>query len=213
MNRIVLSPSLPTPDDALANAAAILRNGGAIVAPTDTVYGLFCNALDSEAVAKVVAIKKRQPEHAMPVAIAETAWAQRLARVFPVRAQRLAQRFWPGALTIVLSAVPGLPLPVSPDGRVGIRVPGHVLTVALLRAAAVPLIATSANLSGGPQPVSLDVVDAGVLERVGMVLDAGPLPAGAPSTVVDLTCDPPAMLRQGVIPRADVAETLGCEVI
>ena len=190
-----------------------IQDGGVIVAPTDTVYGLFCNALDPVAVERVCAIKGREAARAMPVAVAGVDAARLLVRDVPDAARRLMERFWPGALTIVLPAVPGLPAPVAPEGTVGVRAPGHGWLLRLLRDTALPLVATSANLSGGPQPTSLDVVAPEVLEAVCFVVDQGDLPVGKPSSVLDLSGAHPRLLREGVLSGEELSVALGAPIL
>ncbi len=190
-----------------------LKGGGVVVAPTDTVYGLFCNALDAAAVERVCSIKGRDAARAMPVAVAGMREAARLVRDVPPAARRLMERFWPGALTLVLPAVPGLPAPVAPEGAVGVRSPAHGWLLSLLRDCGAPLVATSANLSGDVQPVSLECVAPAVLEAADFVVDQGPLPAGKPSSVLDLTGPQARLLREGVLTREELSVALGAPIL
>lgn len=213
MNLVTLSASGRLTPPVHDEIVKCIQDGGVIVAPTDTVYGLFCNALDPVAVERVCAIKGREAARATPVAVAGVREARLLVREVPDAARRMMERFWPGALTIVLPAVPGLPGPVAPEGTVGVRAPGHGWLLRLLRDTALPLVATSANLSGGPQPTSLDVVAPEVLEAVCFVVDQGALPAGKPSSVLDLSGAHPRLLREGVLSREELSVALGAPIL
>lgn len=213
MTRVTLTLPRRLDPPVHADIVRCVREGGVIVAPTDTVYGLFCNALDPQAVERVCAIKGREPGRAMPVAVAGEREAGLLVRDVSEAARRLMGQFWPGALTIVLRAVAELPAAVAPEGTVGVRAPGHDWLLSLLKDAALPLVATSANLSGGPQPVSLDVVPPDVLEAADFVVDQGELPAGKPSSVLDLTGPQPRLLREGVLSREELSVALGAPIL
>lgn len=193
----------------IAHLAEVLSAGGCAVLPTDTIYGLFCNALDADAVGRVIRIKGRDERKALPVAVSGEEQAMRLAREVPDAALELMRRFWPGALTIVVPAAEGVPRSVAPEGTVGLRAPHYPLVQAILKATGVPLVATSANLSGAPQPVSLDLVSPEVLESADAVVDAGLLPAQKPSTVVEVSGSLVRVLRVGVVDRRVLAVALG----
>ncbi len=168
--------------------------------PTETFYGLGANALDPEAVAKVFAAKGRPPDKPLLVLVESVAMAEALVIEVPPLARRLMARYWPGPLTLVLRAAPGLsPGLTAGTGTLGLRVPGHPLALALVRAAACPVTAPSANPHGAPSPRKAEEVLACLAGRVELVLDGGPTPGGAPSTILDLTTEPARVLRDGAV--------------
>jgi len=198
------APVLPADSkDAIAQAARLLTAGGLVVFPTDTVYGVGAHACDASAVERLYVAKERPRDMAIPVLLATVAGLPLVAREVPPVARRLAEAFWPGALTLVLPRRPGLPAILTAGGdSVAVRVPDHPLTRALITALGAPLAGTSANLSGQPSPVTAAEVMAYLGGRVDLVLDGGPCPGGIPSTVLDLTCDPPRVLRPGPVTEA-----------
>lgn len=188
------------PDGAvLGEAAAVLKHGGVVAFPTETFYGLGAAALDGRAVRRIFELKGRPETKPLLVLVDSIAMAGTIAEVGD-RARALAARHWPGALTLVLRARPHVPEEVTAGtGTIGVRVSPHRVAQGLVRALGGPLTAPSANPSGLEPPTTA----AGVLARfegaVEMVLDGGPTPGGEPSTVLDLTVEPPRVLRQGVI--------------
>ncbi len=186
--------------DAITQAAEILIAGGLVVFPTDTVYGVGSHALDAAAVERLYAAKERPRNMAIPVLLASPADLPLAVRHVSPVARRLAEAFWPGALTLVLPRQPMLPAVLTAGGdSVAVRVPDHLVACALIAALGAPLAATSANLSGRPSPVTAQEAAAQLGGRVALVLDGGPCPGGVPSTVLDLTCAPPRILRSGPV--------------
>lgn len=185
----------------LQEAADILRSGGLVVFPTETVYGLGADATDPEAVARIFQVKGRPPDNPLIVHVADAAAVGTVAENIPDVAHRFMARFWPGPLTLVMPAHPALPRIVTAGlDTVAVRSPAHPVAQALLAAARVPLAAPSANRSGMPSPtraehVLADFQDQG--EAIGVLLDAGPCTIGVESTVLDLTSEPPVVLRLG----------------
>lgn len=168
--------------------------------PTDTVYGVGAIAWDAVAVGKLYAAKLRSPDKAIPILLADPADLALVARDLTPAAVRIAERFWPGPLTLVVPRSERVPDAVTAGGdTVAVRVPAHDLARALIRAAGAPLATTSANLSGRPSPVTAAEVAAQLQGRIAMILDGGPCPGGVPSTVVDLTAGRPVILRPGPI--------------
>ena len=188
---------------AITQAAQTLTAGGLVAFPTDTVYGVGAHAFDAETIELLYAAKERPRDKAIPVLLASTADLPLVAREVPSAARRLADAFWPGALTLVLPRHPALPAVLTADGdSVAVRVPDHPVVRALIAALGAPLAATSANLSGQPSPVTAEEVATQLGERVDLILDGGPCPSvgrGVPSTVLDLTLDPPRVLRSGPV--------------
>jgi L-threonylcarbamoyladenylate synthase len=188
-----------TPEDIL-RAVEVLRGGGIVAFPTDTVYGIGAHGMQPRAVGKLYLAKERPRDKAIPLLLPGFEALPEVVASVPEAARALAARFWPGALTIVLHRAPAVPDVVTAGGEtVAVRVPDHALTLALLRALNGPLAATSANLSGEPAPDTADGVLAQLEGRIDLILDGGRCPGGVASTVVDLTVDPPAVLREGEI--------------
>jgi L-threonylcarbamoyladenylate synthase len=195
---------------AIAAAAELLRGGGLVAFPTETVYGLGANALDEAAVRRIFAAKGRPAYNPLIAHLPDAAAARALVADWPEAAARLAAAFWPGPLTLVLrktTAVPAL-LTAGLD-TVAVRVPAHPVARALLRAAAVPVAAPSANPFTRLSPTTAAHVAAGLGDRVDMILDGGATPLGIESTVVALTGDGPRLLRPGALGAAEVEAVLG----
>jgi L-threonylcarbamoyladenylate synthase len=197
--------SMPTirlgtaPQD-IARAVEVLHGGGIVAFPTDTVYGIGAHAMQPCAVDKLYRAKERPRDKAIPLLLPSFEALPEVVASVPDAARAVAARYWPGALTIVLRRAPGVPDVVTAGGEtVAVRMPDHALTLALLRTLDAPLAATSANLSGEPAPDTADGVLAQLEGRIDLLLDGGRCPGGVASTVVDLTVDPPAVLREGAI--------------
>ncbi len=199
----------PSPER-IAPAAACLRRGGLVAFPTETVYGLGANAYDAAAVRRLFAVKGRPPFNPLIVHIAELSQIPQVAAAWPAAAQRLAERFWPGPLTLVVPKHPAIVAEVTAGGpTVAVRLPAHPVARALIRAAGVPVAAPSANRSGELSPTRAAHVLKSLGRAVDIVLDAGPCPRGIESTVVDVTGAVPRILRPGPIPAAMVARVAG----
>jgi L-threonylcarbamoyladenylate synthase len=203
-----VDPQQPDPR-VIAEAAAILRAGGLVAFPTETVYGLGANALDTAAVDRIFHAKGRPASDPLIVHIAAHGDLAALAADPPPIAPALARRFWPGALTIVLKRQSHVPANLA-AGRdtVALRMPAHPVALALIRAAGVPIAAPSANLFSRPSPTTARHVLDDLHGRIDMVLDAGPTMIGVESTVVDLTVEPPAVLRPGGVTLEALREAL-----
>ncbi|MCX8101955.1 MAG: L-threonylcarbamoyladenylate synthase [Geminicoccaceae bacterium] len=207
MTRVV-----PAEEGAIAEAAALLRRGLLVAFPTETVYGLGADATDDRAVAALFRVKGRPAHNPLIVHVAEAAAAEPFA-VFDERARALAERFWPGPLTLVLRQRPGSAITRSATAgldTVAVRVPAHPVALALLRAVGRPVVAPSANPSGRVSPTRAEDVAGELDERVALVLDAGPCTIGVESTVVDLSRpDRAVLLRPGGLPRSELEAILG----
>lgn len=196
---LVVDPRHPDPA-AIGEAARLLRGAGLVAFPTETFYGLGADALDGAAVARVFQVKGRPTDKPLLVLIASLAMAAEVARAVPPRARRLASRYWPGPLTLILPARPGLPSALTADtGTIGVRVPGHAVALALVEAAGGPVTAPSANVHGAAPPRTAAEVLAGLADRVDLVLDGGPTAGGPPSTLLDVTGVRPRVVRAGAI--------------
>ncbi len=194
----------PVIEARIAAAAAVLRRGGVVAYPTETFYGLGALAWDEEAVARLARAKGRPEGKPLPLVAADLAAVEQVAWLDPL-AGRLAERFWPGPLTLVLRAREGLPAAVTAGtGTVGIRVPGSEVARALARAAAGAIVSTSANASGEPPPVRAGDLSPDLSARIDLVLDAGAAPGGLPSTVVAVEEGQVRLVRAGAVPFEDV---------
>ena len=181
-------------------AAAVLRRGGLVAYPTETFYGLGALARDRAALARLARAKLRPEGKPLPLHAADLAQVEEVAVVTP-EAARLAARFWPGPLTLVLAAVPGLDDAITAGtATVAIRVPGSDVARALARAAGGALVSTSANVSGEPPPADAAALSPALVARLDHVLDGGRTPGGLPSTIVSLAADGPRLVRAGVVP-------------
>jgi len=183
---------------ALDRAISILQGGGLIALPTDTVYGLAADAWNGQAVSKLYEVKSRSELKSVPVLVSGEAAIEEVAARPSERVRALAAEFWPGALTMVVERKNELPSEVSATGTVGLRAPDHEFALTLIRKFG-PLAVTSANPSGQPNSTAAVQVIETLSGRVDLVVDGGEIAGGVPSTVVDLTISPPALLRQGPI--------------
>jgi L-threonylcarbamoyladenylate synthase len=201
----MITQLLPSPSS-LPTALRILHSGGLIAFPTDTVYGLAALINDPAAIERIFEAKLRSPNKAIAVLIGELEQLAQVAAQLPDPARHLAERFWPGALTLVVPRHPTLPANLSPTPTIGIRMPDHAFARELLRQAG-PLATTSANLSGGSNPRDAQEVLAQLEGRVELVIDGGDAPGGVPSTVVDCTGPELIILREGAISKAEILAT------
>lgn len=195
---------------AIDHAARLLRAGRLVAFPTETVYGLGANALDAEAVARIYAVKGRPATSPLIVHVASIEMAQSLVANWPETADRLARRFWPGPLTLVLekqSAIP--PIVTAGLSTVGLRMPAHPIALALIRAAGVPLAAPSANRFTELSPTTADHVRRSLGSDVDFILDGGPCQVGIESTVLSLAEARPILLRPGGISRTELEAIVG----
>ena len=204
MRRVVVDARNPD-DQALQDAAFVIRTGGIVAIPTDTLYGLAVSPFNVDAVARVFALKRRRDDRAMPLVAADITQVTERIGPLPAHARRLASHFWPGPLTIVLPAPPTLaPAVTGGTGTVGVRVPAHEVTRALCWACLLPLTATSANISGAAPATDPDDVERTLGGWIDLLIDAGPAPGGAPSTIVDATGPNVTLVREGAIPWAKI---------
>lgn len=193
---------------AVERVARALASGQIVGLPTDTVYGLAADPFRTGAADRLFAVKRRPRERDLPVLVADEEQALSLATAVPATARRLIERFWPGALTLVLPRRPDLAVDLGSDeATVGVRCPAHPVPRALCRAAG-PLATTSANVHGQPPLTTASEVAASFGPAVAVVVDGGPC-TGRPSTVVDCTGEEPKLLRDGRIPWTDVLAALG----
>lgn len=201
---------MPITDQDLDRAAVILRRGGLVAFPTETVYGLGANALDREAILKVYAAKGRPATSPLIVHVASFDMLADVAAEWPDVAQQLAERFWPGPLTLVLRKTNKIPDEVTAGlDTVGVRMPAHPVAKELIRRAGIPLAAPSANLFTQVSPTTAEHVRAGLGSRVEMILDGGPCTVGIESTVLSLAGSSPLLLRPGMVSLAEIESVIG----
>jgi L-threonylcarbamoyladenylate synthase len=206
VQRIIVDAKRPS-QESITAAVRVLQTGGVVAFPTDTLYGLAVDPRRQDAVARLFALKGRESSVAVPLIAASLEQAG-LAAAFTVGETRAAEMFWPGPLTIVARANPSIvPEAVAARGTVAIRVPAHEIARALARAFGFPVTATSANRSGQPPSTSANDV-ATALPDVDALLDGGPAPGGAPSTIIAVNEDGPILLREGAVPWERVIKSL-----
>jgi L-threonylcarbamoyladenylate synthase len=179
-------------------AVGVVQAGGIVAFPTDTVYGIGADLFQPDAVARLYEVKRRSTEKAIPILLGSKEDLPKVVGDIPEFADRLAQEFWPGALTIVLPKSSSVPTIVSSTGTIGVRVPDHPVAQQLLRAVG-PLAATSANLSGTIEAIEATEVYKQLGGTIELIVDAGVTPGGRPSTVIDCTVKPATILREGPI--------------
>jgi len=212
--RLRLTADVLERDPALLEAARILRGGGLVACPTETVYGLGADALNDDAVEKIFAAKQRPHWDPVIVHVADVARAHELTLAWPEAAERLARAFWPGPLTMLLPRAAGI-LNLCTAGRekVGLRLPSHAVAMALIAASGVPVAAPSANRFGHTSPTTAEHVLADLDGRIDAILDAGSCAVGVESTVLDPTTDPATIYRPGGITAEQIRQVLGDVVV
>lgn len=209
MIRLHIDPGRPD-SAAIEEAARVIRTGGVVAFPTETVYGLGANALDPAAIGRVYAAKGRPAYNPLIVHCASRAEARQLSREWPDAAERLARKYWPGPLTLVVQKheiVPGEVTAGLPT--VALRVPDHPVALALMRASGTPIAAPSANPYSELSPTRADHVIKTLGDRIDLILDGGPTQVGIESTVVDVSGPEPLLLRPGTIDRTEIEAVLG----
>lgn len=207
----IIAVDAASPDaDVIARAAQLIRAGGLVAMPTETVYGLAGDALRAESIARIYAAKGRPSHNPLIAHVADAAQAQALAAEWPMMARELATRFWPGPLTLVVRRKAVVPTELSAGlDTFGVRVPDHPVALALIRAAGVPLAAPSANKFTEVSPVTAAQVARGLGAAVDLILDAGHTRVGIESTVVDVSGGRAVLLRPGAISRAELEAVVG----
>ena len=208
MNTIVFHPE--SDPNAVRDAAAILRRGGLVGIPTETVYGLGADALNEEAVVRIFLAKGRPQDNPLIIHVPDASWLEQYCRDVPPEAYRLAERFWPGPLTMILPRQDIVPLQTTGGlETVGVRCPDHPVTLAIIRAAGVPIAAPSGNTSGRPSPTTAAHMIEDMDGKIDGIVDGGPCTVGVESTIIDLTVTPPRLLRPGGLPLEALEEVLG----
>ena len=203
---------LRTEQDAqsIEQAADILRRGGLLAIPTETVYGLGANGLDETAVLHIFEAKGRPQDNPLILHIPDAGWLERYCEDVPDAAYKLAERFWPGPLTMILKKKPCVPLRTTGGlETVGMRCPDHPVTRAIIERAGVPVAAPSANTSGRPSCTTAEHVREDMWGKIDGIVDGGPCQVGVESTIIDLTVTPPQLLRPGGLPLESLRGALG----
>jgi L-threonylcarbamoyladenylate synthase len=187
----------------------LLKQGGVVAFPTDTVYGLGCGSSYREAVARIFQLKGRPEQMALPLLLAGIGQIDEVAHPVPAVARLLAAEFLPGALTLVLKKSETVPGFITAGGdTIALRVPAHPVPVALVSGLGMPLVGTSANLSGWPSALTAGEVCAQLGDKVDMVIDGGTVPGGQESTIVDVTGETPVVVREGAISREELRQVI-----
>jgi L-threonylcarbamoyladenylate synthase len=184
---------------AIEEAAAILRQGEVVAFPTDTLYGVGCYPFNGAAINRLYAVKQRPAEKGIPILLADPADLDRVAAALPPVAAVLAERFWPGPLTLIVPKAAGLPEAISPNDNIAVRIPDHPVARAFIRAAGGSVATSSANTSGSRPARDAAEAYAALAGRIAAVLDGGHVQHGLPSTILDCTTSPPCLLRPGPV--------------
>ncbi|MHB8155028.1 MAG: L-threonylcarbamoyladenylate synthase [Candidatus Omnitrophota bacterium] len=192
---IKVNPLFPQ-EEVIRQAAKVLMDGGLVIIPTETVYGIAANALNKEALERLYKIKNRPKDKPFSILIAQENKVRELAVEVPVTAYKLMHKFWPGPLTILLKA--------KDQGKIGLRMPDNLVALAIITQSAVPLACPSANISGQPAPVNFQQAIKDLDGLVDLAIDAGPANVGLESTVVDLSIQPPQIVRSGAIKDEEI---------
>jgi len=204
MRRVFVDPESPQ-RDAIQEAAKWILNGGVIAMPTDTLYGLAADPWSVSAIARVFAVKGRAAERALPLVAADAMQAAEHLGRLPAAGQRLAERFWPGPLTLLVAAPRGLaPDVTGGTGKVGVRVPADAVARAICAGVGRPITATSANVSGEPATADPDQVERTLGGSLDLLVDTGTTKGGAASTIVDVTGTDAVLVRAGAISWDDI---------
>jgi L-threonylcarbamoyladenylate synthase len=203
-------------ENAKRRAVEVLKAGGLVAFPTDTVYGLGILPWNLDAVARLYEAKSRPLDMAIPLLLSDASQLSRVATLptrFEHQVKQLIKRFWPGGLTLVLPKVAIVPDAVSRGPTVAVRMPNLELARHVIRDAGGVLAATSANISGQPSPVTAQEVENQLGDRIDLILDGGASRGGVPSSILDCTVSPPALLRRGLVSISDLRSVVGLIVI
>jgi L-threonylcarbamoyladenylate synthase len=203
--RILKTDTRDRLQSALHEAVKVILSGGVVAVPTESFYGLAVHALDEKAVERLFAVKERREDKPVLILIASTKTLESYVKEVSDKARKLMERFWPGGLTLVFRAKPILPrLLTAGAGKVGVRLSSHSVPRELARMVGAPITGTSANRSGQPSCSTAQEVTEAVGKDIDLILDGGGTPGGKGSTVLDVTVDPPAVLREGIVSRDEL---------
>jgi len=207
VHTLAIDPLTPRPE-VIDEAVDTLLDGGVIVYPTDTLYGLGCDATNPRAVERLCSVKGRPPTEPLPIIVHHRKVLTHLVHGTGEPLEALMNRFWPGGLTLILRRRGAVLGAIAPPETLGVRIPDSPVALMLARRLHRPIVSTSANLTGRPAPVAAEDLDIALAKRIDLVLDAGRLPSGKPSTLLDLSGERPMILREGAISRALLARYL-----
>lgn len=211
--RIIKIDPVNPEESILVEAAEVIKRGGLVAFPTETVYGLGADAYNRDAVRRIFEAKKRPVDNPLIVHICDLEWLESVARNIPEKARRIAERLWPGPVTLVLWKSHEIPAEVTAGlPKIAVRFPSHPVAMGLIRHSGVPIAAPSANLAGRPSPTTAQHVIQDLYGRVDVILDGGKTLFGVESTIIDLTSEPPKLLRPGPIPVEDLERVLGTQI-
>lgn len=195
----------------LRKAGEVILTGGTVAFPTETFYGLGVNVTDERALRRLIEIKGRRDDHPILILIPSIETLKNYVTHVPETASRLMDRFWPGGLTLVLDAALRVsPLLTAETGKIGVRLSGHPMATGLARTAGTAITGTSANVSGYPPCNRPEDVLKSLGEKIDLILDGGTTAGGRGSTVLDVTVDPPLVLREGVVSLERIKDVLSC---
>lgn len=208
METIIFHPEQD--NNAITAAAEIIRRGGLLGIPTETVYGLGADALNEDAVRRIFEAKGRPQDNPLIIHVPSADWLERYCHDVPESAYRLAEKFWPGPLTMILPRRPIVPMRTTGGlETVGVRCPDHPLTLKIIEQAGVPIAAPSGNTSGRPSPTTADHMAEDMMGKIDGIVDGGACAVGVESTIIDLTVTPPRLLRPGGLPLEMLVDVLG----
>lgn len=196
---------------AVTKAADVIKSGGVVAFPTESFYGLAVNATEARAIQRLFDVKKRSGAQPILILIPDVEQLDRYVTHIPEIARMLMNKFWPGGLTLIFEAKPNLPAGLTAGtGKVGVRLSSHPVATALAQAVGSPITATSANISGQPACSSAKEVFQSLGGKVDLILDGGETAGGKGSTVLDVTMDPPVVVREGMVSGKQIRKCLKC---
>ena len=194
----------------IVRAVEILKSGGIVAFPTDTVYGLGANPFIAKAVERIYKVKRRARDLPLPLLLADRSDIEKVAATIPDTAWLLTEHFLPGGITLVLKSSSWVPSYIRAGGdTVAVRIPDHHVPIALIRGLGLPLVGTSANISGRPSPTTAEEVNEQLGGQIDLVIDRGRCPSCAESTVIDVTGVLPSIVREGAVSRKEILEACG----
>lgn len=194
----------------IESGITILRQGGLVAYPTDTVYGLGASLKLPQSVARIYEVKGRSPNSPLPLLLADVSQIAEVAGKVPPSAWCFIRNFFPGALTLVLPKSGSVPAVITGGGNsVAVRIPDHPVPLALIKGLGVPIVGTSANISGRPSPLTAEEVSAQLGGKIDLIIDGGRCPGGKESTIVDVTGETPVIRREGAISKEELRRVCG----
>jgi len=209
MKNIIKINNLTPEPELISDAAAILQNGGVIGYPTETVYGIGCNAFDEKAVNRIYDLKHRDKSNALIIIAADIIQISDIVQSIPEQAEKLIDNFWPGPLTMVFEMSQSLKdFPFGKSKTIAIRIPDCPICLSLLKISGFPIVSTSANISGQPAALKASEVYSYFGKQLDLIIDGGDTPSQEPSTVIDITKTPPRLIREGAITPLEITTVI-----